>query len=243
MSVPSNTVPLEVAERIRAKYFPKKAVTVHTGPRLVKHARTETASAASPEEYEEEAPPAQDVASAGPADGRGRDCSRAAEAEDSRIEGRAASTAGPGSSGARNRRAAGCRADSCRGARARTTATVAARRNSRAGRATAGGGAAATAYGAAGASLTAEAGTTPASSRRGKTRRAGIKAHAAETGRAARQFPSNGIDCRCSRRADRRAQAAFAHYIHTAGHRPPAQAHPSRQAYARRCGPGRGQAS
>src|SRR5262244_600882 len=35
-SVPSNTVPHEVAERIRAKYFPKK-VAPSAGPRLVKH--------------------------------------------------------------------------------------------------------------------------------------------------------------------------------------------------------------
>jgi len=38
VSVPSNTVPFEVAERIRAKYFPKKVAPV-TGPRLVKHAK------------------------------------------------------------------------------------------------------------------------------------------------------------------------------------------------------------
>src|SRR5215471_99742 len=35
-SVPSNTVPHEVAERIRAKYFPKK-IAPSAGPRLVKH--------------------------------------------------------------------------------------------------------------------------------------------------------------------------------------------------------------
>ncbi|HEX5733446.1 MAG TPA: translation initiation factor IF-2 [Blastocatellia bacterium] len=38
VSVPSNTVPTEVAERIRTKYFPKKAAPA-AGPRLVKHAR------------------------------------------------------------------------------------------------------------------------------------------------------------------------------------------------------------
>ncbi len=38
VSVPSNTVPTEVAERIRTKYFPKKTAPV-AGPRLVKHAR------------------------------------------------------------------------------------------------------------------------------------------------------------------------------------------------------------
>src|SRR5215213_2925772 len=38
VSVPSNTVPFEVAERIRTKYFPKKAAPA-VGPRLVKHAK------------------------------------------------------------------------------------------------------------------------------------------------------------------------------------------------------------
>jgi translation initiation factor IF-2 len=38
VSVPSNTVPHEVAERIRTKYFPKKVVKA-VGPRLVKHAK------------------------------------------------------------------------------------------------------------------------------------------------------------------------------------------------------------
>ena len=36
VSVPSNTIPMEVAERIRTKYFPKKIVPVAHGPRLVK---------------------------------------------------------------------------------------------------------------------------------------------------------------------------------------------------------------
>src|SRR2546428_10583982 len=36
VSVPSNTVPHDVAERIRQKYFPKK-VAPKAGPRLVKH--------------------------------------------------------------------------------------------------------------------------------------------------------------------------------------------------------------
>src|ERR1044072_6550087 len=35
VSVPSNTVPADVADRIRAKYFPKKALPT-AGPRLVK---------------------------------------------------------------------------------------------------------------------------------------------------------------------------------------------------------------
>src|SRR5215470_6707285 len=38
VSVPSNTVPHEVAERIRLKYFPKKIVP-QVGPRLVKHVK------------------------------------------------------------------------------------------------------------------------------------------------------------------------------------------------------------
>ena len=38
VSVPSNTVPHEVAERIRLKYFPKK-VAPQVGPRLVKHVK------------------------------------------------------------------------------------------------------------------------------------------------------------------------------------------------------------
>ncbi|HKQ09189.1 MAG TPA: translation initiation factor IF-2 [Blastocatellia bacterium] len=44
VSVPSNTVPNEVAERIRAKYFPKKA-TPKVAPRLIKHAHMEAAPA------------------------------------------------------------------------------------------------------------------------------------------------------------------------------------------------------
>jgi len=40
VSVPSNTVPHEVAERIRLKYFPKK-IAPRVGPRLVKHAKVE----------------------------------------------------------------------------------------------------------------------------------------------------------------------------------------------------------
>jgi len=40
VSVPSNTVPHEVAERIRLKYFPKK-LRPTAGPRLVKHVYSE----------------------------------------------------------------------------------------------------------------------------------------------------------------------------------------------------------
>ncbi|HEV2762471.1 MAG TPA: translation initiation factor IF-2 N-terminal domain-containing protein, partial [Pyrinomonadaceae bacterium] len=49
VSVPSNTVPKEVAERIRNKYFPKKEVTVPRAVRVVKKAHR-------PAEHEEGAP-------------------------------------------------------------------------------------------------------------------------------------------------------------------------------------------
>src|ERR1044071_2540410 len=61
VSVPSNTVPNEVAERIRAKYFPKKA-TPKVAPRLIKHAHTEAVPAEA--QYAEpvaEAPDAQEA--------------------------------------------------------------------------------------------------------------------------------------------------------------------------------------
>jgi translation initiation factor IF-2 len=62
VSVPSNTVPHEVAERIRTKYFPKKAAPKAV-PRLVKHAHTESAEAvaeaATPDEQVEQAPVAE----------------------------------------------------------------------------------------------------------------------------------------------------------------------------------------
>ena len=69
VSVPSNTVPMEVAERIRTKYFPKKAAPV-AGPRLVKHARpvesvSQPQAEAPPDEQEQqevEAAPAQPAA-------------------------------------------------------------------------------------------------------------------------------------------------------------------------------------
>jgi translation initiation factor IF-2 len=69
VSVPSNTVPMEVAERIRTKYFPKKAAPV-AGPRLVKHARpvesvSQPQAEATPDEQEQqevEAAPAQPAA-------------------------------------------------------------------------------------------------------------------------------------------------------------------------------------
>src|SRR5215211_8653990 len=48
VSVPSNTVPADVADRIRAKYLPKKAVPA-AGPRLVKVVKK-----AEPERSEEE---------------------------------------------------------------------------------------------------------------------------------------------------------------------------------------------
>ena len=62
VSVPSNTVPTEVAERIRTKYFPKKA-TPKVGPRLVKVAHTDTSPLEMPEmesyESASEAPPVE----------------------------------------------------------------------------------------------------------------------------------------------------------------------------------------
>ena len=57
VSVPSNTVPHEVAERIRLKYFPKK-VAPQVGPRLVKHVKqAEPAVEAAPEASQPEAEP------------------------------------------------------------------------------------------------------------------------------------------------------------------------------------------
>src|SRR6266850_2377478 len=51
-SVPSNTVPHEVADRIRQKYFPKK-LAPQVGPRLVKHAKVvEPVEAAAEPEVE-----------------------------------------------------------------------------------------------------------------------------------------------------------------------------------------------
>jgi translation initiation factor IF-2 len=65
VSVPSNTVPHEVAERIRTKYFPKKVVKA-VGPRLVKHAKVaepveipaETEEAQAAPEIDEQQEPA-----------------------------------------------------------------------------------------------------------------------------------------------------------------------------------------
>ena len=56
VSVPSNTVPHEVAERIRLKYFPKK-VAPQVGPRLVKHVKQVETVEAPPEAAELEATP------------------------------------------------------------------------------------------------------------------------------------------------------------------------------------------
>src|SRR5258708_30974937 len=47
-SVPSNTVPHEVAERIRLKYFPKK-IAPQARPRLVKHVKLAERVEAPPE--------------------------------------------------------------------------------------------------------------------------------------------------------------------------------------------------
>lgn len=61
VSVPSNTVPHEVAERIRLKYFPKK-VAPQVGPRLVKHVKQVEPVEAPPEAGEPEAAPELEVA-------------------------------------------------------------------------------------------------------------------------------------------------------------------------------------
>lgn len=63
VSVPSNTVPHEVAERIRLKYFPKK-VAAQAGPRLVKHVKPVEAPP-EPVEFEDEPQP-QVAAEQGP---------------------------------------------------------------------------------------------------------------------------------------------------------------------------------
>jgi len=62
VSVPSNTVPHEVAERIRLKYFPKK-LAPQIGPRLVKHVKPVEPVEAPAEESELEtaAEPTPDV--------------------------------------------------------------------------------------------------------------------------------------------------------------------------------------
>jgi translation initiation factor IF-2 len=60
VSVPSNTVPHEVAERIRLKYFPKK-VAPQVGPRLVKHVKQVEPVEAPPEAAESEIVPELEV--------------------------------------------------------------------------------------------------------------------------------------------------------------------------------------
>ena len=65
VSVPSNTVPHEVAERIRAKYFPKKA-TPKAVPRLVKHAPAEHSEGFDTAELPVEQPEHAPVAAAQP---------------------------------------------------------------------------------------------------------------------------------------------------------------------------------
>ena len=61
VSVPSNTVPHEVAERIRLKYFPKKAAP-HVGPRLVKHVKQVEPVEAPPEVADPEVAPELEMA-------------------------------------------------------------------------------------------------------------------------------------------------------------------------------------
>src|ERR1700754_3128529 len=75
VSVPSNTVPNEVAERIRTKYFPKKA-TPRIAPRLIKHAHTEATAPdmaeAEMDDFVSEAPAAASPAASGPSVEPGR---------------------------------------------------------------------------------------------------------------------------------------------------------------------------
>jgi translation initiation factor IF-2 len=59
-SVPSNTVPHEVAERIRLKYFPKK-IAPQAGPRLVKHVKAAEPVEVPQEVAQPEAPPEPEV--------------------------------------------------------------------------------------------------------------------------------------------------------------------------------------
>src|ERR1051325_889084 len=62
VSVPSNTVPNEVADRIRAKYFPKKAAPKAV-PRLIKHVASDAfADAPAAGELSEETPAQAQVA-------------------------------------------------------------------------------------------------------------------------------------------------------------------------------------
>jgi translation initiation factor IF-2 len=61
VSVPSNTVPHEVAERIRLKYFPKK-VAPQAGPRLVKHVKVAESVEHVQEALPEELAPATEAA-------------------------------------------------------------------------------------------------------------------------------------------------------------------------------------
>src|ERR1700675_791311 len=60
-SVPSNTVPHEVAERIRLKYFPKK-LAPQVGPRLVKHVKPVEPVEAAPSAPEAEPTPELEMA-------------------------------------------------------------------------------------------------------------------------------------------------------------------------------------
>ncbi|MFY9574620.1 MAG: translation initiation factor IF-2 N-terminal domain-containing protein, partial [Blastocatellia bacterium] len=61
VSVPSNTVPHDVAERIRLKYFPKK-LAPQAGPRLVKHVKPVEPVEAPPETEQPEIEPEPQVA-------------------------------------------------------------------------------------------------------------------------------------------------------------------------------------
>src|SRR5215203_5629273 len=56
VSVPSNTISKELAEKIRNKYFPKKEPTVHRAIRVVKKARHAEDDAHAPEPSEAPVP-------------------------------------------------------------------------------------------------------------------------------------------------------------------------------------------
>jgi translation initiation factor IF-2 len=84
VSVPSNTVPNEVAERIRTKYFPKKAMPKAV-PRLVKHAHTETTDAFDEAMTQVEQPEQAPVAAA-PAEAAPKPPSRFSSPEPARTE-------------------------------------------------------------------------------------------------------------------------------------------------------------
>src|SRR5437763_10706285 len=62
VSVPSNSVSKELAEKIREKYFPKQAIAVKRGIRVVKKAARPVIEEAAPEEPSETPAEAEAVA-------------------------------------------------------------------------------------------------------------------------------------------------------------------------------------